>query len=292
MTVINTNIPSLYGQAALNSNNVQLQKVMESLSTGKRINASSDDAAGLAISTKMTSQINGLNQAIRNANDGISMLQTTEGATEAITNMLQRMRELSIQSMNGTYSTSDRGSLQTEYTQLYSEIQRVAKTTQWNGFNVLDGTAGNKGTVLYKVGSQDSSGTIISAQLRSFDPASMISGVTLVSGMASLASSPSSALSTVSAATTALTNISNALSGVNTYRATLGAKINRLQFTVDNLTNISTNTSASRSQIEDVDYSKASSELARRNVIQQAATAMLAQANQSPNSVLQLLKQG
>ena len=291
MTVINTNIPSLYGQAALNKNNVQLQKVMESLSTGKRINSSSDDAAGLAISTKMTSQINGLNQAIRNANDGISMLQTTEGATEAITNMLQRMRELSIQSMNGTYSTSDRGSLQTEYTQLYQEIQRVAKTTQWNGFNVLDGSAGTSGTVLFKVGSQDSSGTIISAQLKSFNPEST-SGVSMVSGMSSLASSPSSALSTVSAATTALTHISNALSGVNTYRATLGAKINRLQFTVDNLTNISTNTSASRSQIEDVDYSQASSEMARRNVIQQAATAMLAQANQSPNTVLQLLKQG
>ena len=290
MTVINTNIPSLYGQAALNQNNVQLQKVMESLSTGKRINSSSDDAAGLAISTKMTSQINGLNQAIRNANDGISMLQTTEGATEAITNMLQRMRELSIQSMNGTYSTSDRGSLQTEYTQLYQEIQRVAKTTQWNGFNVLDGSAGKSGTVLFKVGSQDSSGTIISAQLKSFNPES--NGVPIVSGMSSLATSPSSALSTVSAATTALTNISNALSGVNIYRATLGAKINRLQFTVDNLTNISTNTSASRSQIEDVDYSKASSEMARRNVIQQAATAMLAQANQSPNTVLQLLKQG
>jgi len=290
MTVINTNIPSLYGQAALNKNNVQLQKVMESLSTGKRINSSSDDAAGLAISTKMTSQINGLNQAIRNANDGISMLQTTEGATEAITNMLQRMRELSIQSMNGTYSTSDRGSLQTEYTQLYQEIQRVAKTTQWNGFNVLDGSAGTSGTVLFKVGSQDSSGTIISAQLKSFDPES--TGANSVSGMSSLKSAPQSALSTVSAATTALTNLINPLSGVNNFRATLGAKINRLQFTVDNLTNISTNTSASRSQIEDVDYSKASSEMARRNVIQQAATAMLAQANQSPNTVLQLLKQG
>ena len=283
MTVINTNVASLRSQAAMVTNNQAMSKTMQQLSTGKRINSASDDAAGLSISTRLTSQINGLNQAVRNANDGISLLQTAEGATDEITNMLQRMRELSVQSMNGTYSSNDRTSMNTEFSQLYQEIQRVAKTTQWNGFNVLDGTVGGSGTVTFKVGSQQASSTIISSTIKSFNPAA--SGAT-VSGMAGL---KSGTISSVAGASAMLTAIINAISGVNSVRSTIGAKINRLSFTVDNLTNISTNLSASRSQIQDVDYSMATSNLAKSQVIQQAATAMLAQANQQPSTVMTLI---
>jgi len=283
MTVINTNVASLRSQAAMVTNNQAMSKTMQQLSTGKRINSASDDGAGLSISTRLTSQINGLNQAVRNANDGISLLQTAEGATDEITNMLQRMRELSVQSMNGTYSSNDRTSMNTEFSQLYQEIQRVAKTTQWNGFNVLDGTLGGSGTVTFKVGSQQASSTIISATIKSFNPAA--SGAT-VSGMSGL---KSGTISSVAGASAMLTAIINAISGVNSVRSTIGAKVNRLQFTVDNLTNISTNLSASRSQIQDVDYSMATSNLAKSQVIQQAATAMLAQANQQPSTVMTLI---
>ena len=283
MTVINTNVASLRSQAAMVTNNQAMSKTMQQLSTGKRINSASDDAAGLSISTRLTSQINGLNQAVRNANDGISLLQTAEGATDEITNMLQRMRELSVQSMNGTYSSNDRTSMNTEFSQLYNEIQRVANTTQWNGFNVLDGTLGGSGTVTFKVGSQQASATIISATIKSFNPAA--SGST-VSGMSGL---KSGSIATVAGASAMLTAIITAISGVNGVRSTIGAKVNRLSFTVDNLTNISTNLSASRSQIQDVDYSMATSNLAKSQVIQQAATVMLAQANQQPSTVMTLI---
>ena len=284
MTVINTNVASLRSQAAMVTNNQAMSKTMQQLSTGKRINSASDDAAGLSISTRLTSQINGLNQAVRNANDGISLLQTAEGATDEITNMLQRMRELSVQSMNGTYSSNDRTSMNTEFSQLYNEIQRVANTTQWNGFNVLDGSLGGSGTVTFKVGSQQASSTIISATIKSFDPAAATASI--VSGMAGL---KSGSIATVAGASAMLTAIITAISGVNGVRSTIGAKVNRLQFTVDNLTNISTNLSASRSQIQDVDYSMATSNLAKSQVIQQAATAMLAQANQQPSTVMTLI---
>jgi len=173
--------------------------------------------------------------------------------------------------------------MNTEFSQLYQEIQRVAKTTQWNGFNVLDGTLGGSGTVTFKVGSQQASSTIISATIKSFNPAA--SGAT-VSGMSGL---KSGTISSVAGASAMLTAIINAISGVNSVRSTIGAKVNRLQFTVDNLTNISTNLSASRSQIQDVDYSMATSNLAKSQVIQQAATAMLAQANQQPSTVMTLI---
>jgi len=285
MTVINTNVTSLFAQRSLNANNVDLQHTMQELSTGKRINTSADDAAGLAISSRMTSQINGLNQAVRNANDGISMLRTAEGATNTITNMLQRMRELAIQASNGTYGSSDVKSMDTEYQQLYSEIKRVANTTAWNGMNLLDGTF--SGGVAFMVSEVAGANSHISASVASFD---FTAGATnaLVDGFGALSGSYVSARS----ADALLGKISLAISGINTMRSNLGATINRLQFTVDNLTNVSTNLSASRSQIEDVDYSQATAQLAKNNVIQQAATAMLAQANQSPQSVLQLLKQG
>jgi flagellin len=274
MSVINTNVASLRTQAAMGQNTKALQKVMEELSTGKRINSAADDAA----------QINGLNQAVRNANDGISMLKTSEGATDTVTNMLQRMRELAIQGANGTNSSADIESMNTEYQQLYSEMKRIAKTTAWNNMNVLDGTF--SGGVSFMVSEVAGSDAKISAAIASFDPTAGATNA-LVDGFAAMSGSSISAGST---ATDLLNKISVAISGVNKVRSTLGATINRLQFTVDNLTNVSTNLSASRSQIEDVDYSQATADLAKRQVIQQAATAMLAQANQQPQSVLSLLK--
>jgi len=284
MSVINTNVASLYAQASLANNGRNLQAAMKQLSTGKRINAAADDPAGLATVARLTSQINGLNQAVRNANDAINMLQTADGASDEVTNLLQRMRQLAVQSINQTYSQNDRTSMNSEFTSLYNEIKRVAVTTQWNGVNVLDGSMGTSGTVNFKVGSQTGSSTIISATIKSFNPAA--SGST-VSGMAGL---KSGSISSVALASAMLTAINTAISGVNSMRSNIGAKINRLQFTVDNLTNIATNLQSSKSQVEDVDYSQATANLARSQVIQQAATAMLAQANQQPQLVLALLK--
>ena len=281
MTVINTNSASLITQAALQKNNRALQSTMEQLSTGKRINSAADDAAGLAIANNMTAQVTGLRQAIRNANDGIGMLQTAESATDTITNMLQRMRELSIQSMNGTYSSENRTSMQLEYEQLYEEIQRVAATTQWNGFAILDGTEG----VDFKVGASTSNQEVITVKFGNLDPsgsANIISG-----GYSGLAGT---SISSANAAQLAISGIDSAMGALNAFRSRLGASINRLQFTVDNLTNVSTNIAESRSRVEDVDYSEATSELARQQIIQQAATAMLAQANQLPQTVLKLLQ--
>ena len=275
MSVINTNVQSLVAQQSLSVNNRNLSKAMEQLSTGKRINSAADDAAGLAISNKMTSQIRGLNQAIRNANDGISLLQTAEGATQEVTNMLQRMRELAVQAANGTYSSADRSALQLENDQLAEEITRIANNTQWNGMKVFSSGAsgiGSAGVVTLQVGMN--SGETISATMSSITASAL--GV--------------SALSLSASAAGALSTIDDAIEQVDSFRAKLGAKINRLNYAADNLANIVTNTSASRSRIEDTDYAQATTELARTQIIQQAATAMLAQANQGPRSVLSLLQ--
>lgn len=285
MSVINTNSASLITQSALQKNNRALQSTMEQLSTGKRINSAADDAAGLAIANNMTAQVTGLRQAIRNANDGIGMLQTAESATDTITSMLQRMRELSIQSMNGTYSSDNRTSMQLEYSQLYEEIQRVAATTQWNGFPILDGTTYPSAGVQFKVGASTDTKEVISVQLGNLDPsgsANVISGGYDALAGTSISSSDNAEL--------AISGIDSAMGALNAFRSSLGASINRLQFTVDNLTNVATNIAESRSRVEDVDYSEATSELARHQIIQQAATAMLAQANQLPQTVLKLLQ--
>ena len=276
MSVINTNVKSLIAQQALATNNRSLSKAMEQLSTGKRINSAADDAAGLAITSKMTAQIRGLNQAVRNANDGISMIQTVEGALNEVTNMLQRMRELAVQSANGTNSSTDRSSLDTEFDQLSAEISRISDKTTWNGMEVVGSAAGGYG---FQVGA-DAAATVTISFID-------IDGT---GGGSVIASAIDIGVADVSAATSAITNIDNAISVVATYRSTLGAMVNRLNYTVDNLTNVSTNTSESRSRILDTDYAAATTELARSQIIQQAATAMLAQANQSPQTVLSLLK--
>ena len=279
MSVINTNVKSLIAQNAAVVNDRSLAKAMQQLSTGKRINSAADDAAGLAISSRMTAQIRGLNQAVRNANDGISMLQTTEGSLNEISNMLQRMRELAVQAANDTYKSDDRAFLNTEVLQLSAEIKRIADNTQWNGMNVTNSTAATQlSAATFQVGAN--SGQIITFAF---------SDVTTLSGV-SIAVANSVLVSTVTAANVALGDLDTAITAVDSYRATLGAKINRLTYAADNLTNISTNAQASRSRIQDTDYAQATTELARTQIIQQAATAMLAQANQQPASVLTLLR--
>jgi flagellin len=309
MSVINTNIKSMVSQNALNKNNDALASAMQQLSTGTRINSAADDAAGLAISSRMTAQIRGLDQAVRNANDGISLLQTSEGALIEVTNMMQRMRELSVQAANDTNTASDRASMNLEYGQLMQEINRIAQNTQWNGMNIMNNTTiGTGGTVAapatagtelrnikFQVGSN--ANQTISAQLKDFsvpitadgtpDPAVVPADTQIFSGDARLNDTD---ITSVSNASTAMTRLDVALGKITDERATYGAVINRLTYALDNLTNVAQNTTESRSRIMDTDYAKASSELARTQIISQAATAMLAQANQSPQSVLKLLQ--
>lgn len=394
MTVINTNIKSLISQNAMIKNNRELSSAMQQLSTGKRINSAKDDAAGLAITSRMTAQIRGLDQAVRNGNDSISMLQTTEGAMIEMTNMMQRMRELAIQSSNDTYTATDRGYLDLEFQQLKTEVNRITKDTEWNGMNIMDGSVvnddgsigkfefqvgANQGqiishtiadmgfrdnaqttfdtTIANAIGVQQISTLTLSGTYKAGDKISFSAGgetksYTVLAGdltsadndtnLASIADKLLTAAATpmgtsdqvvVSASGTVLTftaatagtgfetetstdlvdagamknmralNILNnsnsntsieqldvSINRINTERAGLGALINRLTYAVDNLTNVAQNTTESRSRILDADYAKASSELARTQIISQAATAMLAQANQQPQTVMKLLQ--
>ena len=289
MSVVNTNVSASIAQSALMRNERSLSTAMEQLSTGKKINSAADNASGLAISTRMTAQIRGLDQAVRNANDAISMVSTAEGALDEITAMLQRVRELGVQAGTGTTSTQDRDYLNQEYTHLLAEIERVSANTQWNGREILDGNAAGSGlgtSVAFQVGMNPSQ--TLSVGFGDFTSAgngvmTSLNGYTLNSGSSSIASSITAASNVITAADVALEAVSN-------QRATFGAVSNRLTHAVDNLTNVRTNSEASRSRILDTDYAAATSELARTQIIQQAGTAMLAQANQLPQTVLALLQ--
>ena len=277
MSVINTNVSALNAQSALTVNSRNMGVVMQQLSTGSRINSAKDDAAGLAITQNMTSQVRGLDQAVRNANDGISLLQTADGALVETSNMLQRMRELSVQSASGTLSDVQRGYINTEFTNLSTQIGQIASDTVWNGKAILLGTAGDTGTpaTTFTFQTGQSSGTTITATISPMT----VAGLAVPTG-----------ISTQSTAVSALATLDTALASVASQRATIGAVTNRLTYAADNMSNISTNISASRSRIMDTDYAQATSQLAKTQIIQQAATAMLAQANQQPQSVLALLK--
>ena len=390
MSVINTNAKAMIAQNALTTNNRSLSTSMEQLSTGKRINSAQDDAAGFAIAQKMTSQIRGLNQAVRNAGDAISLVQTAEGALVEVNNMLQRMRELSVQAATDSNVTTDREALNNEFNQLRLEINRVATNTQWNGRNLLDqgytgNGAANPGLYKFQVGANAnqtidltignyttnsvSQGTTAAVETTAnapgpghATPAAQVSKLTIAgtpaigdaitvtvgdksythkvvpgagkvqtvteiaadieTGLGTIAgvtvsknagvitftgslSTPfaisssqggllgnvrESSIATQSGANSAISALDTALKTVATGRAEMGATMNRLQYASDNLANISTNTAESRSRIQDTDYASATTELARSQIIQQAATAMLAQANQSGQSVLALLK--
>jgi flagellin len=292
MSVINTNVNSLVAQNAVTVNARSLSRAMEQLSTGKRINGSKDDAAGLSISQIMTAQIRGLNQAVRNANDGISLLQTADGAMIEQSNMLQRMRELAVQAASDTVTPDQKNYLNSEFIALRTEIDRIGSNTQWNGKNLLDGLggSGSDGTYTFQVGANETSvasDSTISVKIDSLRTTGPIyTGISA----SKIVDSPATPTTSTTDASAAITSIDASLKLANEQRAKIGAAINQLTYAADNLSNVSMNTSASRSRIEDTDYAMASTELARTQIIQQAATAMLAQANQAPQSVLALLK--
>lgn len=391
MAVINTNIAATMTTNALARNDRDMAATMERLSTGKSINSAKDDAAGLAVSSRMTAQIRGLDQAVQNANDAISMIQTADGASIEIGNMMQRMRELAVQASNGTVTSTDQNSLNLEFVQLRTEIERIANQTQWNGENVLDGSAGtsSNGTAVFQVGANslqtmsvafgdwnlnastsDVAGvqavydfTITDTQVAALAgnfvisdgqntvtlDAATVAPLTTVAGLAAAIEADGSltrltasdgtgkltltydnaevvtvpptisengssqtvaettagvtALSSVygtdisaikidtdADANAAIASLDTAINGINAQRATFGAGMNRLEYAIDNLTNVSQNATASRSRIEDADYAAETTELARTQIIQQAGTAMLTQANQQNQSVLALLK--
>ena len=244
MSVVNTNVSASIAQAALAKNDRALGTAMEQLSTGKKINSAGDNAAGLAISSRMTSQIRGLGAAISNANDAISMVSTAEGALDEITAMMQRMRELAVQAGTGTTSAADRTYMNSEYVALRSEIDRIADNTQWNGQNILDGSAGasvGKSTVAFQVGANEKQ-TIST----SFGNVNNTNG-----HMSALASTRLSAATIASAivASNAITRLDNTIADVSAQRATFGAVSNRLTHAIDNLTNVKINSEAARSRI-------------------------------------------
>ena len=394
MAVINTNIAAMRTTNALMRNERDMNVTMERLSTGKSINSAKDDAAGLAVSSRMTAQIKGVLQSVDNASDAIGMVQTADGASIEIGNMMQRMRELAIQASNGTVTSTDQSSLNLEFVALRTEIERVANNTQWNGENILSGTAGtsSNGTAVYQVGANslqtmsvsfgdwnlnpatetagvaavyditltdvtvaawtvaDGDFVISDGQNTVTIPAATIAGYSTVTDIvtyvettdgsltrltvsdandilrltydeaavvtvaptaslnavayAYVATTPgvtatsnvygtdlsAIAIDTDTGANGAIAKLDTALNGINAQRAVFGAGMNRLEYSIDNLTNVSENAMASRSRIEDADYAAETSELARTQIIQQAGTAMLTQANQQTQSVLALLK--
>jgi flagellin len=405
MATINTNMSANIASNAMTRNERSMSSTMERLSTGIRINSAKDDAAGLAISSKMTSQINGLNQAVRNANDAISMIQVAEGAMKEVTNMFQRMRELAVQAISDSNTTADRTALNNEYKQLSDEVKRVAENTQWNGTNILDGArtsttfqiganasqtiavnfgdlatnnianaslvpgstgtvaAATSGTVKARndiaITGTVAAGDVITVKIDSGTSGAKYAAFTLTAEAAAAINAPSAlaadasghvvesevgstaALATADAgalvaeidaaghlaivgtngadgkdftvtnvelsrgthapvggsdittsalANTALGVLDTAIEGVNSTRAGLGASMSRLEYASDNLQNVAQNTASARSRVMDADYAAETTELARTQIIQQAATAMLAQANQSQQAVLSLLR--
>lgn len=335
MTVINTNISATLASNAIKRNDREMTTAMERLSTGMRINSAGDDAAGLAIAARMQSQVDGLEQAVRNANDGVAMLQVAEGAVVEISNMLSRMRELAIQAASGTYSATDRAALNLELQQLFLEIQRIAVNTEWNGISILNGgndtanSTATKTSITLQIGAGSNQEMVV--DLKSWDPRATFNTADTISaigntankisgngqtdasayGSASLvydAKADDTEQAVVTSESTDVTKdkyidittsanaaalvkqIDTAVTAAASERAKLGAYINRLEYAADNLANVAQNTDASRSRIEDADYAEETSELARTQIISQASTAMLAQANQVKQSVLALLQ--
>lgn len=270
---VNTNVSSLNARRQLFTSNNSLSTAFERLSSGFRINSAKDDAAGLQISDRMTSQIMGLDQAVRNANDGISLAQTAEGAMQEITNALQRIRVLAVQSQNGINSSSDRLALQKEVSALKIEMSRIATTSQFGGVNILDGNY----SAVFLVGAN--AGQSISVNISrpgGYGASGVFNGVNL-------------SVATAEQASAAMSLVDSAISTIDAKRADLGAIQNRFQSTIRNLSNISQNVSAARSRIRDTDFATETAELTRWQIIQQASTTVLSQANQRPQAALSLL---
>lgn len=280
MSVVNTNTNALRAEGALVQNTRRLDQTLATLSTGKRINSSANDAAGSAISVKLATQSRSLDMAVRNTNDGISMIQTADGAAGGIQDMLYRMKELAVQAVNDTYSAEERHVLNDEFQHLESQIRDTVANTTWNNLKLLDGTLNSgvqgaiAGVATYHVGAAAGDG--IAVTFADFD----------------LSTEPLSTarnLDTASNASTALTSIDGAINQISSARATWGAAMNRLVHAGDNATQVSRNLVESHSRIMDTDYAKATAELARAMILDQAGSAMLSQANQQPYYVLALL---
>ena len=307
MTTINTNVAATLTANALAKNQRVMSQAMDRLSSGVRISSAADDAAGLAISSRLTSQIRGLDQASRNANDATSMIQTADGAMVEVESMLQRMRELTVSAATGTNTTAELAILNTEFEALEAQIHSISTDTQWNGRNILDGSLGE---VDFQVGANASQTISITFADLNTDFGSTEASQAGIDGSTSAdldiftnlnvtAAGTTSGDETIdlaaqvitgSAQSTTLGYIDTAIARVSSHRATLGATINRLEYATDNLTNVAQNTRAARSQIMDTDYASETTKLARAQIIQQAGTAVLAQANQHAKSVLSLLQ--
>jgi len=270
---INTNVMSLTAQRNLMHSQNEMSTAMQRLSSGLRINSAKDDAAGLAIAERMNTQVRGMNVAIRNANDGISLAQTAEGGLNEVGNMLQRMRELAVQSANGTNSTGDRANLQAEYSALAAEIDRIGTATQFNGKEILDGSAG---TFTFQVGAN--AGETLE-----------ISTATVQSAVSGAISGASIGGSTADAASAAISALDDAINAITTQRAKYGAVQSRFESAISNLQIGVENQSASRGRIVDADFAVETAALTKAQILQQAGNAMVSQANSAPQSVLQLL---
>ena len=283
---INTNIISLNAQRNVNTSQTALASSMQRLSSGLRVNSAKDDAAGLAIAERMTAQVRGMNVAARNANDGISLAQTAEGALGKVSDSLQRMRELAVQSANATNSNSDKESLDKEFGELAKEIQRVVGGTTFNGKNVL---GSNAGTLDFQVGANTTSNDLISITTTDLTGDNTLTAVAGTDNQGSGRASIDSAANAASIRAV-IGNIDTALDTVNAQRATLGASQSRFDAAVSNLHISVENQSAARSRILDTDFAAETANLSRAQILQQAGNAMVAQANQLPNQVLQLLR--
>ena len=283
MTVINTNISANIARDAIGRNDRAMATSMERLSTGLRINSAKDDAAGMAIANRMAGQISGLNMAKRNANDAISMVQTVEGASKEITSMLVRMRELAVQSASGTYSQTDRDALELEFAALMAEVTRIQENTQWNGMALMDG---GPNAVTIQLGASASQTMTVT-----FKDWGLASAGALGADISALTiDDDTSATAAIADATASITALDAAITAATAEQAAYGAYLSRLTHASDNLGNVSTNLDQSRSRIEDADYAVETTDLARTQIIAQASTAMLAQANQVKQTVLALLQ--
>lgn len=306
MTTINTNIAATLTANALAKNQRVMSQAMERLSSGVRISSAADDAAGLAISSRLTSQIRGLDQAVRNTNDAMSMIQTADGAIAEVGSMLQRMRVLVVSAATGTITTAQRSILYTEFDALTAQIDSIATDTQWNGRNILDGSLG---AVNFQVGANANQTISITFADLNVDfgateasqagiNGSTAADLDIFTNLNVTAAGTTSGDETIdlevlgpaTADATTLGYLDTAIARVSSHRATLGATINRLEYAADNLTNISQNSKAARSRIMDTDYAAETTKLARTQIIQQAGVAVLTQANQHAKSVLSLLQ--
>jgi flagellin len=301
MISINTNYGGLFASKAASQSQRTLDTAMERLSSGMRINYAKDDAAGQAISTRLTAEVQGLEMASKNAADAQSMIDTAEGGLQETHNLLLRMRELAVQSANGTMNGDDRAATNAEYQQLVSEIDRISDTTAWAGVNILNGDVTNLGTgtlvnsLTFQIGEDGTSAHRIDVDFKDIDTTALglmghTNGVDNISGNTDDATMTATVLTSQQTAQEAIARIDVAIKHVSSTRATFGAVSNRLSSTMSNLDQISVNLSSSKGRIQDADFAAETSNLAKGQILQQAATAMLAQANASKQNVLALVR--